>query len=60
MLWQVTTPRASRKPFCAGLIVSNTTGRCIYTAPILKYMNSWYEEDIADFCRVKGWRFKPV
>lgn len=32
----------------------------IAAAPIVKYMDGWYKEQVQKYCRKKGWRYEYI
>lgn len=52
-LIQITAPH-----FCAGLVAKD--GRVIRAAPIIKYMRGWTGQQVADYCREKGWHWERI
>lgn len=44
--------------FYAGLI--HESGRVVRAAPIIRYMVGWTGQQVADYCRRKGWKWERV
>jgi len=44
--------------FCCGVILQN--GRVVQTAPIVKYMRGWPQEQVLSYCTTKKWQAQEI
>jgi hypothetical protein len=58
MMLNGTLHRITAPHFAAGIVIDED--RVVHTAPILRYMMSWSEDEVTNYCHNKGWKMEVV